>query len=83
MPKPKAITRMLRLLRDAPVAKLSRNGSYQLIGHDASVPEPGRYVFIPIVDAEDAIRALVREDARTRIDPSLLKRKRPKRKAVR
>ena len=79
MAKPKLITRTIRLLRDAPVVTLSAGGQYDP-KMEGEVPEYGDHIVIPVADAEAHIRECIREDARTRVDPS--KRKKAKRKVA-
>ena len=83
MAKPKAINRALTLLRDAIVVDVYFDRRFELttasLAMASAVPVAGRSLLIPVEDAEPVIKALVADDARTRLDPTQRKpRKQPK-----
>lgn len=79
MAKPKAITRAIRVFRDAPVVHLHDDGRYT-IAAGSITPEPGGYAVIAVDEAEATVKRLVADDARTRLDPTKRKRKTTARK---
>ena len=74
MTKPKAITRAITLLLEAPGVTVNSGGSIHDVMDRREAP-PGRYRLVSEEDVQDMVASLKRADARTRLDPSQRKRR--------
>jgi len=77
MAKPKAITRAIVLLQEAPIVRIDHDG--QIMGEHVPKGTRRKFRLVEDTEAADLVVDLKRADARTRLDPTKRRRRTPPR----